>query len=96
MSFTELLAWAWREASCVHMSHSNLLIHIVAVPLFVLGHIVLVAGVFISPWLCAVAILGIVVSLGAQNMGHSLAASDIQTTKDGLNPKQGRTKKERK
>ena len=48
MSFPELLSWAWRETPPVHKNSTNLLIHIVAVPLFVLGHILLVAGVLFS------------------------------------------------
>ena len=77
MSFPELLSWAWRETPPVHKSRTNLLIHIVAVPLFVLGHILLVASVLISPWLLVAAILSIVVSLVAQKVGHSLERNQV-------------------
>ena len=34
MSFRELVAWAWQATPPVHENTANLLIHIVAVPLF--------------------------------------------------------------
>jgi hypothetical protein len=77
MSFPELVSWAWRETPPVHRNGINLLIHIVAVPLFVLGHVLLVVGIFISPWLLVVAILSIVVSLVAQKAGHSLERNQV-------------------
>lgn len=72
MSFPELLAWAWRETPPVHRNGTNLLIHIVAVPLFVLGHVLLVAGMLINWWLLVAAIVSIAVSLAAQGFGHAL------------------------
>ncbi len=77
MSFPELLSWAWRETPPVHKNGTNLLIHIVAVPLFVLGHILLVAGILINPWLLVAAIPSIVVSLAAQRVGHSLERDQV-------------------
>lgn len=77
MSLPELVSWAWRETPPVHKNGTNLLIHIVAVPLFVLGHILLVAGILISPWLLVAAILSIVVSLVAQKVGHSLERNQV-------------------
>jgi hypothetical protein len=77
MSFPELLSWAWRETPPVHKNATNLLIHIVAVPLFVLGHVLLVAAFFVNPWLLAGAILSIVVSLAAQKYGHSLEHNQV-------------------
>jgi len=77
MSFPELLAWAWRETPPVHQDRINLLIHIVAVPLFVLGHALLVAGIFFEPWLLGAGILAIVVSIVAQKAGHSLERNEV-------------------
>jgi hypothetical protein len=51
MSSAELLAWAWRETPPVHRSTGNLLIHIVAVPMFVVGLALLIAAVTASRWL---------------------------------------------
>ena len=61
----------------MHKSRSNLLIHIVAVPLFVFGHVLLVAGIFVSPWLFLEAVLCIGISLAAQNVGHSLERTPV-------------------
>ena len=77
MSFPELLSWAWRETPPVHRNAANLIIHIVAVPLFVLGHVLLVAGLIINLWLLAGAALSIVVSLAAQRYGHSLEHNQV-------------------
>jgi hypothetical protein len=77
MSFPELLSWAWRETPPVHKNGINLLIHIVAVPLFVLGHVLLVAGFLIKPWLLVAAILSVVASLAAQKFGHSLEQNQV-------------------
>ena len=72
MSFPELLSWAWSETPPVHRNATNLIIHIFAVPLFVLGHVLLVAGLIVDPWLLAGGAVSIVVSLAAQRYGHSL------------------------
>lgn len=77
MSFPELLSWAWRETPPVHKNRTNLLIHIVAVPLFVLGHVLLIVGFLVSPWLFVVAILSVAVSLAAQKFGHSLERDQV-------------------
>jgi hypothetical protein len=44
MSIGELLQWQWAGYSRYHQSRANLLIHIVAVPLFLVGTIALVYG----------------------------------------------------
>ena len=72
MSFPELLSWAWTETPPVHKHAANLLIHLFAVPLFVVGHVLFVAGIFSSAWLFAAAIGCIAVSLALQTYGHSL------------------------
>jgi hypothetical protein len=77
MSFPELLSWAWRETPPVHKNRTNLLIHIVAVPMFVLGHVLLLAGLLVDPWLFAVAIPCVAVSLLAQRFGHSLERDQV-------------------
>jgi len=77
MSFPELLSWAWRETPPVHKNGTNLLIHIVAVPLFVLGHVLLLVGILVSPWLLRAAILCVVISLAAQSFGHSLEKNRV-------------------
>jgi hypothetical protein len=78
MSFRELLAWAWRETPPVHRNVTNLIIHLFAVPLFVVGHLLLLSAVIVfSWWLAALGLLCIVVSLALQRVGHSLEAQQV-------------------
>jgi hypothetical protein len=72
MAFPELLAWAWSETPPVHKRTANLLIHIFAVPLFVIGHVLFVAGIFSNKWLLIVGLGCAVVSLALQSVGPSL------------------------
>ena len=43
MGISELLRWQWGGYAKYHQSRANLLIHIVAVPLFLIGTIALVS-----------------------------------------------------
>ena len=72
MPLGELVAWAWRETPPVHRTTGNLLIHIVAVPMFVVGHALLVAALVAGRWWLAVGISCIVVSLALQRLGHAM------------------------
>jgi hypothetical protein len=76
LPFPALLSWAWRETPPVHKNPANLLIHFFAVPLFVVGHVLLIAGIFIESWFL-VALLCIAVSLVAQKFGHSLEQDPV-------------------
>ena len=83
LSFPELVSWAWRETSAVHRNTTNLLIHLVAVPLFVLGHVLLIAAFIVNRWLLAAAIASIAVSLAAQKFGHSLEQRQVHAFTGG-------------
>jgi hypothetical protein len=72
MSFPELIAWAWRETPPVHKSATNLLIHLIAVPLFVIGNLLVVPAILFNHWLMLAAPLCVAVSLALQKLGHSL------------------------
>jgi uncharacterized membrane protein YGL010W len=73
MSFSELLQWQWSRYDAGHRNRSNLLIHIVAVPMFWLG-----AADFLIPLVFA----GLVYALGGfilmalslflQSKGHEM------------------------
>ncbi len=79
MTFPQLVAWAWRETPPVHRNARNLAIHIVAVPLFVLGHVLLLGGVLASGWFAGAGLLCIVVSIAAQGFGHSLEQQQVHS-----------------
>ena len=73
MGIRQLLRWQWEGYPTYHQSRANLLIHIVAVPLFLLGTIALVAAVVqVSLVLLAVAIGCVVVAVALQGRGHRL------------------------
>src|SRR5262249_5907524 len=77
MSYRQLVAWAWRETPPLHKHAANLLIHIVAVPLFVTGHILFFAGLasaaVVGDWTMAIAGPAcVLVSLILQTIGHRL------------------------
>lgn len=72
LSLPALLAWAWKETPPGHKNAANLLIHLVAVPMFVTGNVLLIVGVVVDLRLVVVALLCIVLSLMLQKFGHSL------------------------
>jgi hypothetical protein len=75
MGISELLRWQWDGYAKYHRSRANLLIHIVAVPLFLIGTIALVAAlVQLSLMLLAVALACIVLAVALQGRGHRLEA----------------------
>lgn len=73
MGPSELLKWQWDGYPLYHRSRTNLLLHIVAVPLFWIGCIaVILALVAGSPGLSALSLILPVVSLALQGRGHKL------------------------
>jgi hypothetical protein len=73
MSIGDLLQWQWAGYPRYHQSRANLLIHIVTVPLFLVGTIALViAAVELSLVVLAIAIGCLVVAIALQGSGHRL------------------------
>jgi 2-hydroxy-palmitic acid dioxygenase Mpo1-like protein len=73
MGIGQLLNRQWKGYSKSHQSRTNLLIHIVAVPLFWVGTFGLVAAfVQLSLWVLGVAIACVVVAVALQGRGHRL------------------------
>jgi len=77
MRFSELLTWAWTETPPVHKNRANLVIHILAVPMFVVGHALLLAALIRTSWLAVAGAVAIVASLAAQGFGHSLEQQQV-------------------
>jgi hypothetical protein len=66
-----LLAWQWQGYARYHQSRSNLLLHIVLVPLFLAGNVALVVGVVRLDWIEAVVGAGCMAgSMVLQGRGH--------------------------
>jgi phage terminase small subunit len=70
-----LLRWQWSDYAAKHRSRTNLLIHIVAVPLFQLATLLLVYGALCrTAWPAGAGVVGLVASLALQGRGHRLEA----------------------
>lgn len=68
-----LLEWQWSDYVAKHGHRTNLLIHIVTVPLFQLGTLILVyAAITLSGVAAALAVGCMVAALVAQGRGHKL------------------------
>ena len=72
MSTSQLLRWQWEGYPRYHQSRFNLLLHIVVVPLFLLGNVALLAGLLQRSWpVVAAGIVAMVVSVVLQGRGHN-------------------------
>lgn len=66
-----LLAHQWNTYVGAHSARANLLVHIVAVPVFVAANIVCVAGLLQGAWMAAAAAAAVMAgSLAAQGRSH--------------------------
>jgi len=78
-----LLAWQWSDYVAKHRDRGNLLIHIVAVPLFQLATLVLLGAVLgRSVTAAVIAVAAMVVALVLQGRGHRREA-EAPTPFDG-------------
>lgn len=70
----------------VHTHRTNLLIHLIAVPLFIAAHFGLIFGIVQQKPLLALIWVGlIVVSLGIQRQGHALESKKPAPFRNGFN-----------
>lgn len=68
-----LLEWQWSDYAAKHQNRLNLLLHIVTVPLFQVGTIMLLcAAITVSGAAAAVGVICMVGALAAQGRGHKL------------------------
>jgi len=71
MSTSELLRWQWDGYPRYHRSRFNLLLHIVVVPMFLVGNVALLVAFVQWSWLIGiVAVVAMVVSVALQGRGH--------------------------
>lgn len=73
MTLAQLMQWQWKDYGSYHQHRTNLLLHIVAVPLFLLGSLLLLAAIFklsIQLAFAGVACMG--VALAVQGRGHKM------------------------
>lgn len=73
MNTANLLRWQWEGYARYHRSRANLLLHVVVVPLFLVGNLVLLFGLFTGAWAMAVGgAVAMVVSMALQGRGHKV------------------------
>jgi uncharacterized membrane protein YGL010W len=70
----------------VHTHRTNLLIHLIAVPLFIAAHFGLILGIVQQkPWSALMGVSLIIVSLGMQRQGHALESQKPAPFRNGWN-----------
>jgi hypothetical protein len=85
MSIEKFLQWQWSGYSAAHQNRTNLLLHIVAVPLFMSATLLAVyALVRLSLPALAGSALGFLISLILQGRGHKLEATQPEPFKGSL------------
>ena len=73
MTRKRLLEWQWSDYAAKHQNRLNLLLHIVAVPLFQVGTVILAYAVIrISGAAASLGVVCLVAALLAQGRGHKL------------------------
>jgi hypothetical protein len=83
---SELLRWQWQGYPRYHQSRANLLIHIVLVPVFILGNVVLVVALAHASWAPAlVALVAMVVSVTLQGRSHRQEATPPEPFTSAVN-----------
>jgi len=71
MSVAQLLRWQWDGYPRYHRSRANLLVHIIVVPVFLLGNTTLVVAILQRSWLAAgLGAVAMVGSMALQGVGH--------------------------
>jgi Protein of unknown function (DUF962) len=71
MTPAELTRWQWTDYRSFHQSRANLLLHIVAVPLFLIANISLVLALLQGYWTKAlVALVVMLLAFAVQAVGH--------------------------
>lgn len=70
-----LLAWQLAGYPNVHSDRRNLVIHVLTVPLFVLGNCAMLVSPFTSWWLAPGGLIVAILAFGLQGRGHGLEAN---------------------
>ncbi len=68
-----LHTWQWHGYADNHRHPTNLVLHVIAVPLFILAALLIIDGVLsLSISSLAIGVIGLIAALGIQRHGHSL------------------------
>jgi len=72
MTINEIITWQWQGYTKYHKSKMNLWLHVIFVPVFVFGFLLLVIGLInLNVLNVIISILLMVLSIGVQGLGHS-------------------------
>ena len=70
-----LLAWQWALYAQGHRDRKNLIVHVLTVPFFLAGTLVLVASPLVAWWLAPLGLVGMVAAVASQGRGHAREAT---------------------
>jgi hypothetical protein len=66
-----LVAWQWSLYSGNHTDHTNLVLHVLTVPIFMSGTVLLLAAPFTHAWLALVGLVMMALAVATQGRGHA-------------------------
>ncbi|AKU97458.1 Phage terminase, small subunit [Labilithrix luteola] len=79
MTTTNLESSPWNAYRRVHRSRKNLLVHLLAVPVFIAGTALVVFGlVELSPWPVLGGVVAMALSMAVQGAGHATEACKVE------------------
>lgn len=70
MTVGELLQWQWSDYAAKHHDRVNLAIHLFAVPLFMIGCVLVVLAALEGLAFVVAGIVAVVVAIGLEGLGH--------------------------
>lgn len=78
-----LVTWQWRGYAATHRNPINLIVHLIAVPLFVLASLVLLSALFqLSVLPLILGVIGLLAALALQAHGHRLESKPQEPFSD--------------
>jgi phage terminase small subunit len=78
-----LHTWQWRTYADNHRHPANLVLHLIAVPMFILAALLILDGLFsLSFTSIAIGVIGLVAALGFQRHGHKLEQQSSEPSGD--------------
>ena len=78
-----LPAWQWRTYPHNHQDPTHQVLHLIAVPLFIVAFLLMVSGVFsLDLASIAIGVIGLLAALGLKHHGHRLAAQACEPFSD--------------
>ncbi|RRV05164.1 DUF962 domain-containing protein [Pseudomonas sp. v388] len=78
-----LHTWQWRHYADDHRHPANLVLHLIAVPMFILAVLLILDGLFsLSFTSIAIGVIGLIAALGFQRQGHRLEKQSAEPSSD--------------